>query len=177
VTGKAKFLIVLSSVALAVFLSFIVLPVFHDRHSFFRGAKIYNATIVQVEQEERRRRWGSSVAYIPVVEITDEQGMKVKLRVDDYSRSPVYRIGDKMSVLYNEAVSDQCIINSFSEKWGDILLNSIMFIGAFFSILPSIFFRRRRPDNYKRKPLTLNKREPLTVEKRPNYSKRRRKRR
>jgi hypothetical protein len=178
VIGKPKLSIVLSSAALGAMLFFATVPAFRERRSFFLGATVHNATIVQVDQEEKgNRRWRRFVAYIPVVQITDENGVNVNLSVDDYSKSPVYRIGDRIEVLCNRDVSGECIVNTLSEKWGDIFFNFFMSLLCFLPFLRYQFYPKARPDNYKRRPLKLREPVPLTVLKSPNPFKRRRKKR
>lgn len=130
----AKFSSRLWGIALVIVLLFAVLPAVFERHTFLAGASVHEATIVKVDQRERRRKrlWGS-VEYIPIVEISDKTGSKIQLEVDDYSTSPAYQTGERMKGLYNPAVPGYCIINSPSEKWGDIVGKLCWYLFAFFS--------------------------------------------
>jgi hypothetical protein len=43
------------------------------------------------------------------------------MRVATYSKTPVYRLGAKLDILYNPTASDQCIFNTFEDKWKNAL--------------------------------------------------------
>jgi hypothetical protein len=109
---------------------FVTLDSFLDRLNFLQNAKQFNAPIVQVESETMHKGKSSFLAYIPVVEIADENGLAVKLRVDTYDKSPIFEVGDRLDVLGNRAASDQVICNPFWRKWKSTILKSITaFIG------------------------------------------------
>jgi hypothetical protein len=162
-----------------------------ERLSFFFGANIYNARIVRIDQEEKRKRKrGRFTAYIPVVEITDEKGITMQLRVDDYAESPVYRIGDRIKVLYNPLVYKECIVNTFSETWGDVLRALGIPLAISFPMLRSLYKRRNfyknksslydyksGLDTFKKRSLELNHANPPIIRKRVHPLRRRRKKR
>jgi hypothetical protein len=165
-----------------------------ERSSFFLGAKIYHAPIVKIQNEERwkKRKRSWIPIFVPIVEITDDNGAKEIVRVDDYSESPVYRIGDKMGVLYNREYG-RCLVNTFSETWGDVVLVWLVVLFLLISLRPMLYRLRgkihpsknrdnlynykSKLDTFQRRSLEVSKGKPASLRKKARPIKRRAKRR
>lgn len=55
--------------------------------------------IVEVQTELVSKGKGSVFAYVPIVEISDEAGNKLRVKMATFNEEPVYRVGDKTNVL------------------------------------------------------------------------------
>jgi len=98
--------------------------------SFLHRATALEATIVEVRTDSRGKGKGSVPAYFPMVEIPGSVGVS-KVAVETFSEQPVYRVGDKIAVLWDPA-SLRCKKNTFVEKWGGFTLNFILSLVFFF---------------------------------------------
>ena len=108
---------------------------------FVSRATAFEAPIVEVNLESVRRGKGSTVAYVPTVEIADETGKSTRAKVDTFNQEPVFRVGEKMPVLCDRS-SLRCIKNTFFGMWGNSALAFILSL-VFFSIA-LIYYRRVR---------------------------------
>ena len=106
---------------------------------FVYRATALEASIVDVQVESVPKGKGSTVGFIPVVEIPDQSGNKVRTKVDTYNEQPVFRIGDKMQLLCDRS-SLKCIEHTFFEAWGKSALN---FAGSIVLVLVLIIILRR----------------------------------
>lgn len=100
---------------------------------FVHKATAFDASIVEVRKELVHKGKGSTMAYVPVVEIASGTDRNLRMTVDTFSEEPVYRVGDKMDVLCDLSASQKCTRNTFVSKWGDSLLDFV-FALAFLSI-------------------------------------------
>ena len=72
------------------------------------------------------------LAYVPTVQVHDDQGRALEMKVDTFNEEPVYIIGQQMNVLCN--LERGCIENTFYERWGGCLIQLLISI-LFFSPL------------------------------------------
>jgi hypothetical protein len=106
---------------------------------FVHKATPFDASIVEVRHELVRKGKGSTMAYVPLVEIASGTYRQTGVPVDTFSEEPVYRPGDKMEVLCNLPASQKCIRNTFVGKWGDSLLDFVF--ALIFLSIPLLFGR------------------------------------
>ena len=176
-----SFVIALLLLSLAIFL-------FKQRLKFFLGAKIYNAPIVKIEQQKRRK--SIFTAYVPIVEIIDDSGAKLIREVNDYPIWPYYHEGDNIEVLYNSDFPNICIVNTFSETWGDVIYRLFFALVIFLPPLYTLYRKRNfysnrnalyeyksKLDTFKQRSLQLNSANPPTIKKRIPPLRRRHKKR
>lgn len=108
---------------------------------FVFNATAFEAPIVEVNLESVSRGKGSTVAYVPTVEITDETGKTTLAKVDTFNEEPVFRVGEKMPVLCDRS-SLKCVKNTFFGMWGNPALTFIL--SVVFLSLALIYYRRAR---------------------------------
>ena len=109
---------------------------------FVYNAKVFDAAVVEVRRDLVSKGKGSTLAYVPIVEITDETGRSLRIKVESFSEEPVYQTGDRIQVLCNLS-SMKCIQNNFVQKWGNFALTLVLSL-VFLSI-PLFYYRRVRP--------------------------------
>ncbi len=127
---------------MGLFMLLISFYLFVTQMYFVFHATAFEAPIVEVKSELVPKGKGSVFGYVPVVEITDESGAKLRVKVETYDAEPTFRIGEQMPVLC-ELASRRCITNTFVEKWGNfilIFLLSLVFIG-----IPAFYYGRPAP--------------------------------
>src|SRR5258705_13457584 len=64
--------------------------------SFVQKAEASEASIVEVRPEYVAGGKGSALAYVPVVELP---GTQARVRVDTFSKQPIYKVGDRIALL------------------------------------------------------------------------------
>lgn len=102
-----------------------------SRIIFLTNATSSSATIVAVSYEPVPKGKGSMLAYVPTVRIQDAQGTPVDVKVDTFSKDPIYVVGQKMSVTCN--ATRGCVEDKFFAKWGAPLFDLLI---AMFFFLP-----------------------------------------
>jgi hypothetical protein len=123
-------LTLLALVAMGVSMLLISIYLLLTQIYFIYHAKAFDAPIVEVNNELVARGKGSVSAYVPVVEVFDEAGNKLRVKVATSDEEPVYHIGDKMPVLCDLS-SMKCTKDSLLTKWGNFtatFLLSIVFL-------------------------------------------------
>ena len=98
--------------------------------SFVGKATTFHAMIVEVRKEPVNQGKGSSLAYVPVVEIPNAKDGSSRIAVDTFSEEPVYKVGDQMKVLCVPS-SLHCVRNAFVDRWGSsalVFLLSLLFL-------------------------------------------------
>jgi hypothetical protein len=103
------------------------------RLAFLQTSSQFNASIVESVREEVRKGKRSYLAYVPIVEILDEKGMSTKVKVKTYNEVDIYRTGGKLDVLY--APYGECVPNTFSDLWSDIIFQLGFSILSFFPLI------------------------------------------
>ena len=119
IVDKAKFVS-----AMGAFVGSIVLLIgiylFVNRVVFLSHATSSSAPIVSVSHEPVSKGKGSVVAYVPTVQVRDNAGRTLNLKVDTFNEEAVYRIGEQMRVSCNPQT--RCIEDTFMSKWGSFLI-------------------------------------------------------
>jgi hypothetical protein len=132
-TVVALFAMGLSMLLIAIYL--LVTEIYFVYH-----AVAFEAPIVEVQTELVPKGKGSVVAYVPKVEISDESGNKLRVKVATFDEEPVYRVGDRIHVVCDLS-SLRCIRNNFMEKWGNFTVTFLL--SLVFLAIPSFYYRRR----------------------------------
>ena len=107
---------------------------------FVYNATAFDAAVVEVRRELVPKGKGSTLAYVPIVEIPDETGKSSKVKVESSNEEPVYQAGNKLQVLCNLS-SMKCIENSLTQRWGNFAVTFILSL-VFISI--PLYYRRVR---------------------------------
>jgi hypothetical protein len=107
---------------------------------FVHKAKAFDTSIVEVRKELVHKGKGSTMAYVPVVEIASGTDRNFRMTVDTFSEELVYRVGDKMDVLCDLSHSPRCIKNTFASKWGDSVLDFVF--ALVFLTIPWLYYWR-----------------------------------
>jgi hypothetical protein len=135
---------------LGLFLLPLTLSLFLERRNFILGAEVHNATIVRVDYEKTRRRKRTFMAYIPTVEIPGNNGVGTKVRVNTYDESPVFKVGEKLEVVFNRSKPNQCLLNTFYEKWFDHSLALLISLLCFLPVMVYLSGYGKRTANFER---------------------------
>ena len=127
IVDKAKFVSAIGAIVGSIVL-LIGIYLFVNRVIFLAQATSSSAPIVSVSHEYVSKGKGSVLAYVPTVQVRDNAGRTLDLKVDSFNEEPVYSIGQQMRV----SCSPQhgCIEDMFFSKWGSfliVLLISLLF--------------------------------------------------
>jgi hypothetical protein len=116
-----------------------VLYLIYDPLSFFLRAEAYDARVVEFARGPARR--DGPPLYIPVVEVTERSGERVRRQALPYFEEPAYEVGAGVKVLCVPAAARDCVRNGFWDVWGRSLLLLVLLLG-----LPAFSFAGRRID-------------------------------
>ena len=103
-----------------------------NRVIFLAQATSSSAPIVAVSHEFVAKGKGSVLAYVPTVQVRDNAGRTLDLKVDTFNERPVYAIGQQMRVSCN--LQHRCIEDTVFSRWGDVLIDLLISL-VFFSPL------------------------------------------
>jgi hypothetical protein len=112
------------------------------RLAFLQNAKQLDAPVVETVREEVRKGKRKVLAYIPIVAVPDKQGANVKLKVATYNEENVYHLGDKINVLYDSSSYNECVPNTISDLWGNVIFYFIFSLFGFCPLLLRLFVNR-----------------------------------
>jgi hypothetical protein len=135
---------------LAVIVLFFALYLLSTRIIFLVNARSFETHVVAVVRENVPKGRSSVLAYVPIVEIRDDQGQPQQVKVSTFDESPIYIIGQGMRVTC--APARGCIEDSFVAKWGDVLIDLLISIVLF---VPLLYYRLAEISDPKAKPLDL----------------------
>ncbi len=116
----------------------LALYLFFDRLLFLRKAAFASAPIVAVTHEPIRSGRGTVQAYIPTIQLVDNEGHAHEVKVDTYSRAAIYGVGQQLPVVCD--MNPTCIEDTFFAKWGTILVAALV---SAILLTPFVVYRLR----------------------------------